>query len=633
MISDHYTKNFYGLKTRWESESIKSGYASLGTYNWQTRADHIELRRGQELLGTNVSGSGNISGLAVGQRFDGEEVIIETYDRKVKYYDEVTEDWIETTSADILPAAADGEDISISTYHSLAGAMFYLSSKNSSIYKLPMANPASIVDQSSTDHRGKIRIKQSGMFLWDRKDLNGGFDSTGLYRSKLDKDELSDYTPVTAEGSFTGAVNGSNKDYTVTLAFKAAGVKRTCMYVSVYATTGAGVETFRDSRNGTLTSNFGGTGTINYATGAVAVSFFNAPSAGNVLADYYWEDSTSGGIVDFAYSATRTAGQGIVLRQDEGGADFQNLFSLGSTEYCFHGFKTWALTISSDDLDAINPIYRAKVGIPYWRAGCETGDGIYYVDATDPSFPAIRLLYLSGQNSQVLPKSISEDLDLSGYNFDTAVVFEWGNYICVSCRTNSGTTNDTVFTYNRLEETWDQYDFRVSVFEKYAGGLIAGDSASKNTFKLFSGVTDEESNIPNAWVSNKDRLGVEGSKYFNIFKIKGLIDPDQSFDVYFSYDNGAFVKVGTVSGSGTYVDSGNSVVIGSHTLGSEQAGGGGDGIEASPYEYEFRVNTPIFEGYRVKFVATAVGYVSVSEYAEKDIRYKGRRISPQYSST
>lgn len=633
MIKDHYTKNFFGLKTRWESESIKSGYASEGTHNWTTKADHIELRRGQELFGTAVEGPGNISGLAVGQRFDGEEVLIETYDRKVKYYDETTEDWIETSTADILPAAASGEDISISTYHSLAGAMFYLSSKNSSIYKLPMANPASIVDQTSTDHRGKIRIKQSGMWLWDRKDASGGFDTTGLYRSKLDKDELADYSSVTAENGFTGAVNGSNKDYTVTLAFKGGGAKRTCMYVSVYATTGAGVETFRDSRNGTLVSNFGGTGTINYATGEVAVSFFNAPSSGSVLADYYYEDSTSGGIVDFAYSSTRTAGQGITLRQDEGGADFQNLFSLGATEYCFHGFKTWALSISADDLDASNQIYRAKVGIPYWRAGCETGDGIYYVDATDPSSPAIRLLYIGGMNSQVLPKSISEDLNLSGYNFDQACLFEWGNFICVSCRTLNGTANDTVFMFDRLEKTWDLYDFRVSIFEKYQGGLIAGDSASRNTFRLFAGLTDEEANIPNAWVSNKDRLGVEGSKYFNIFKVKGFIDPDQEYDIYFSYDNGGFVKVGTITGTGTYVDTGNSVVIGSHTLGSETNGGGGDRIEASPYEREFRVNTPIFESYRVKFVATKVGYVSITEYAEKDIRYKGRRVAPQYSST
>lgn len=631
MISDHYVKNFAGLKTRWEDESIKAGYASRSN-NWVTRADHIELRRGQELLGTSIEGAGNISGLSVGQRFDGEEVIIETYDRKVKYYDEVTEDWIEAGS-DTLPASASGEDIAISVYHSLAGAMFYLSSKNSSIYKLPVANPDSIVDQVSTDHRGKIRIKQSGMWLWDRKDVSGGFDTTGLYRSKLDKDELSDYTAITAEASFTGAVDSANKTYTKTLAFKAGGAKRTCMYVSVSATTGAGTETFRDTRNGTLVSNFGGTGTINYATGAVSVTFFNAPTSGSVTSDYYWEDSTSGGIVDFAYSATRTAGQGITLRQDEGGADFQNLFSIGSTEYCFHGFKTWALTISSDDLDANNLIYRAKVGIPYWRAGYETGDGIFYVDATDPSSPAIRLLYLGGLNSQVLPKSISDDLDLSGYNFDTACLFEWGNFICVSCRTLNGSANDTVFMYDRLEKTWDQHDLRVSVFDKYNGGLIGGDSASRNTFKLFSGLTDEDSEIPNEWVSNKDRLGVEGSKIFNIFKVKGLIDPDQEYDIEFSYDNGAFVNVGHIAGQADYVDRSTHVSIGSHTEGSSEIGGGGAGIEASPYEYEFRVNTPRFEALRVRFIATKVGYVSVSEYAMKDIRYKGRRISSQYSST
>lgn len=622
MINDHYVKNFFGLKTRWEDESIKPGYASQ-SLNWVTKSDHIELRRGQALMGSNIAGSGNISGIAVGELFDGTEVMIETYDQKVKYYDEPTSDWIEA-GTDVLPVLASGEDMAISTYYSLAGAMFYISSKNSSVYKLPIANPASIVDQLSTDHRGKIAIKQNRMFLWDRKDANGGFDTTGLYGSYIDKDELSDYTEVSAEA--IGAMGSTN--YTGTLAFKTGFPVRTAMYVSITS----GIEVFRDTRNGTLVSNLGATGTINYATGEYNVTF-SAVTTAAVTADYYWEDSTSTGILDFSFDLMREAGQGFVFRQDDGGAQFQNIFSLGSTEYCMHGLKTWGLTLTSDDTDATNLIYRAKVGLPNWRGGCETGDGIYYVDATDPSAPAVRLLYIGGVNSQVLPKSISDDLDLSGYAFDKTVLFEWGDYICIACRTLSNTINDTFFMYNRKDEVWDMHDFRVSACEKYNGGLVGGDSGSRNTFALFSGLTDEDNDIPNAWVSNKDRLDVEGSKYFNIFKVKGLIDLDQNCNVEFSYDNAPFVLVGTVSGQGSYVDKSQHIVVGSYTEGSKELGGGGSGIEASPYEYEFRVNTPIFEALRVRFTATDVGYVSISEYAAKDIRFKGRRVQPQYSAT
>lgn len=632
-MAEKYIKNFTkGLFTRFESESIPYG-ASSDSLNWMSLGDRIELRRGQTLLGVDVSGVGRIRGLLVGARFDGTQVPFRVRDRKIEYYDTVTEDWIEVNTANVLPALADTEDDDVAgdVYHSLAGAFAYFSSKNSGIYKVPLANPGYVVDQSSTSHRGKIRIKQNRMFLWDRKDTDGGFDATGLYGSRIDKDELSDYTAITVETGFTGAVNSVNLSYTHTLAFKAAGAKRTCMYVSVYATTGAGVETFRDSRNGTLVSNFGGTGTINYATGAVSVTFANAPSSGSVSADYYWEDATSTGIADFSKSTPRTAGQGFTFRQDDGGSDFQNLFSFGSDEYCMHTFKTWKLFLSSDDTAATNLIYRNRVGMPYWRAGCETGDGIYYMDAPNTNEePFVRVLSPNQLNTDVKPKSISDQLDLTDYRFDQCVIKEWGLYIAMACRTSEATANDTLFLYHKLFKSWDKFDYRVSTLEIYNGALIAGDSASKNVFTLFSNLTDEDVEIPNHWISGKMNLDTEGVKYSNIFAMTGLIQVDQSLDVYLSYDNGDFVLVETIEGDGDYVDLGQSVGVGSLVLGSNEIGGGGDGIEASPYRREFRINTARFENIRVKLVATAVGFVSVSSFGFKDIRGKGRYLPPQY---
>lgn len=629
-MAEKYVQNFTkGLFTRLEDESIPQG-ASSNSMNWMTFGDHIELRRGQVLMGTNVAGTGKISGLIVGDRFDGTQVPFRSYDRKIQYYDTVTEDWIEVSTADILPEIASGEDISFDQYHSLAGAFIYGSSKNSGIYKIPIANPGSIVDLSSTSHRGKIKIKQNRMALWDRKDSNGGFDSSGLYGSYVDKDELSDYTSITAETSFTGAVDSSNLVYTKTLAFKSGQPKRTCMYVSVYATTGAGVETFRDSRNGTLLSNFGGTGTINYATGAVSVTFFNAPTSGSVAADYYWEDSSSTGIADFSKSTPRTAGQGFTFRQDDAGSDFQNLFSIGGDEYCMHTTKTYKLTLSSDDTDATNLIYRNRVGIPYWRAGEETGDGIYYVDAPDTSEPYVRILKPNQFNTDVIPASISDQISLIDYRFDYAVILQWGQYIAMACRTKDSTVNDTLFLYNTLWKLWDRFDYRISCMDIYNGALIAGDSASKNVFTLFSGLTDEDVEISNYWISDRNSLGMEGVKYSNLFEINGLIQSDQTLEVWFSYDNADFVKAGEITGNGSYVDQGVRVTVGSTTIGSTEVGGGGAGIEASPYHREFRINTPRLEKVRVKFVATRIGYVSVSKYGYKDIRGKGKSLPAQY---
>jgi len=631
MFGEQYVKVFAkGLFTRLEDESIPLG-ASSDSLNWMSKGDMIELRRGQKLLGSDVTGTGRIRGLVVGNKFNGTQVPFRVRDRKIEYYDSVTEAWIEAGS-DVIPAIADTEDDDFAgdQYHSLAGAMVYLSSKNSSIYKIPVSNPGSVVDQESTAHRGKIKVKQGRMFLWDRKDTTGGFDTTGLYGSRIDKDELSDFTAVTTETGFTGSVDSLNTTFTKTLAFKAGGVKRTCMYVSVYATTAMGVETFRDTRNGTLESNLGGTGTINYSTGEVSVTFASAPTSGSVSADYYWEDATSGGICDFSKDTPRTAGQGFVFRQDDGGADFQNIFSIGPDEYCLHNLKTWKLNLSSDDTDATNLIYRNRVGLPYWRGGTETGDGIYYADAPDSSEPFVRILRPSEFNSELKPFSISDQLDLSSYRFDKAVIREWGVYIVVACRQASSTVNDTVFMYHKLWKLWDKFDFRVSCLEVYNGTLIAGDSASKNVYTLFSELTDEESEIPNHWVSGKMDHGVEGVKYSNLFQITGLIQPDQELKISLSYDNAPFVEVGRIAGNGSYVDVTQNISVGSPTLGSMEIGGGGDGIEASPFRREFRINTPRYEKVRVKVEATKVGYVSVSGYGFKDIRKKGRGMPAQY---
>lgn len=761
-----YTK---GLYSRLEAESIPEDSAS-DSLNWQTYGDHIELRRGQTLLGTEDVAVGNISGLFVGERFDGTQVLFHSVDRKIKYYDTVTSDWIEVSTADILSIGASGEDVSFDQYQSLAGSFVYLSSKNSGIYKIPVANPASIINLSSDTFRGKIRIKQNRMFLWDRKDSSGGLDPSGFYGSYIDKDELSDYpntlgeTVGTGDGitpTFTGTLNvkkgtagtgtitssgtaitgvgtlfttelvvggsitvgkqsriisaiTSTTALTITTAFTPevtavpftiGNPKATVMYVRVAGQTQAGttitaitqgsvakvtstahglaegdniiiygvvgmtqinnlianvyavidantvyvniattsytayssagtiakVEILNDGRNGTLTGRYAGTGTINYATGAVSATFNTIPPVSTpIVVDYYWEDSTNQGIADFTKSTPRTAGQGFTFRQDDGGAEMQNVFTFESEEYTMHKTKTWKVTLSSDDTQATNLSYRDNVGLPYWRAGCETADGIYYADAPDTSEPYIRVLAPNQLNTKLLPSAISDQLDLKNYYFDKCVIKDWSNYVVVACRSIGSTVNDTVFLYNRLFKIWDKFDYRVGCLAILNGTLVAGDSASKNVFTLFSGLTDEEVEIPNRWVSNATYLGSEGIKYSNIFQINGLIQDDQEFEIWLSYDNGEFVKVKTLNGQGSYVDHTQKVDVGSNTLGSKEVGGGGTGIEASPYNYEFRVNTPKFEKIRVKFIATKVGYLSISKFGFKDIRRKGKYLPSQY---
>ncbi len=633
-LRDINVKTFPGLVTRIEEQSIPRGSAS-DSLNWVTEGDHIELRGGMALMGTENAGTGRVTGLKSARLFSGTEVLFWAHTRKLLYYNETTDDNVEIGS-NVLPAAASGEDIAMDDYHSLAGAFLYVSSPNSSIYKIAVANPGDYTDLASTNHKGKIRIKPGRMFLWDRKDTNGGSDKNGLYGSYIDKDELSDYTSVSAESIGS---SGSTA-YSGTLAFKAGNSKRTCMYVSIQATVAAGTEIFRDNRDGTLTSNFGGTGTINYTTGAYSVTFSDT-TTGAVTSDYYHEDATSTGIADFSKSTPRSAGQGFVFRQDDGGAAFQNVGLIGSSEYCFHTHKLYKLTIGLDDTNATNLPYLENVGIPYWRGMFETGRGLLYIDVINEGEPFLRIIEDNIYSDKVIPRSLSDKLDLSDYVFDEGVVTEWGVYDIIVGRKSGETANATMFMHNRQWDSWDRHSFRVSCLEKYNNTLVAGDSASNNLFTLFSGFTDEEANIPNYWVSNKDNLGAEGVKYANIFVIAGLIARDQKLKVEISLDGGNWVEVGetddgsgnhtyAIEGDGSYVDQGVSVAIGGSTTGTTEIGGGTSGVNASPYRRELRINTERFEFIKIRFTAVEVGYVSVSEYGFRDIRHKGRSLPPRY---
>lgn len=711
MLPDYIVKNWTeGLITRVESSALPKG-AAKACLNWHFSGDKIELRRGQYPLGDTVAATGKCTGLRVATKLDGDgtQVIHSTYGRKVRYYNPTTELWTEVGS-DILPALADGEDISIEPYYSLAGAFNYLSSPNTGIYKIPIANPTSYVDLQSKSHRGRIKIKNGAMYLWDRRDSQGGSDRTGLYRSRIDKDELSDYTYIDQEEIGTG--NGVLTTFTDTLVeinkTTAANVKRTAMYLRIAApvgtaktitsitkaadalitatghglsvgdyvlinggdmveligiiatvltvptadtftidtnttsfttyTTGGTVseaEVFVDDRAGGLTAQSGtagASGTVNYATGEVSITTATpVTNTKKIYADYYYEDSTSGGIADFSKSATRLAGEGFTLRQDDGGYAIQNLFTLEGDDYAIHTNTTWKSSISVDDETATNLLWNPKIGMKNWRGGAETSLGIVYVDTTDSNEPVLRRIQISDVSIRAKPISLSDKVDLSPYEFDQDVVYEWGNFLIFSGRTEDSTVNNRMFIYNKLWKSIEVHDVRVSVMAEYNGTLLAGDSASPNVFTIFSGLTDEESEIPNYFESGYTDLGYTGTKVTKRGVLKGLIGIDQEFDLELSYDNGPYVKIATFNGRGEYVDQGQRVLIGPNTLGSTVIGGGGDGIEAHPFQVEFRINSPRYTEVSYRFVANKIGYLGISEFTLKDNRKRARRISAQYT--
>ncbi len=622
MFPDFQLSIFRGLNTAVrDTKTLKPGY-SPDSYNWitSTEQDSISLRRGYARLGaTEVTGAGKVTGIGVGIRYDGAQVPFFSYGRKVKYYDATTDDTVEV-GTDMLPVGASGEDVWFQAYQGLAGSFVYAGSPNSGVYKIPAANPGSAVDQSVNNYRwGVFHIGQNRAFAGQRNGtVSGNNDKTGLYLSYIDKDQLSDFTHVTAEA--LGALGSLT--YSGTLA--AAGAPKTIMYVSITDTS----ETFKDDRNGNLVGSAGGTGTINYATGAYSVTFAIA-AVGAVTGDYYHETATSTGILDFTGS---TIGQGKSFRQDDGGGNLMAIFNINTVEYCFHLLKTWQFTATLDDTTSTNLPYR-NVGIPYPRAAHQSPEGIIFADLSRPTDPKFRRMeVLGGTNINTIePQSISDALDLSGHAFDYCVAFRWGDYeiFCVQEKVAgvANTHNSVMYVRNVISKAWDRMDYFASCLAEYEGTLIAGDSVTNNVYTLFSGFDEDGDIIENYWTSSDLNLGTDNLKTCRRMTVDGLIQKDQVLEVQVSYDGGAFTTAYTIEGDGAYVDAGISSSIGANTIGSKTVGGGAE-VSAHPFEVDFPLNSDRFVFVVVRLVATKIGGVQVNSIAFRDIRNKGKRNLP-----
>lgn len=624
---NHVEKTFNrGTIDEIEAHSIPDGAASA-SLNWLTAGDSIELRRGYAIKGTRIEGIDPVTGVHVGKTTSGLQVLFWTYLRKLVYFDKTTEDHIEIGS-DVIPAAASGEDMSFYSYNPIAGAQVWMSSPKSGYFKIMMNGGKSatvapgIKDNydATKNFKGYILIQLNRAFLWGLTN-----DKTGLYLSYIDEQNT---TAVAGEAFATG--DGS-PTYSATLA--AVTGKRTCYGVVITHSS----ETFTDNNDGTLTGSAGGSGTVNYSTGLVSVTFAAAPGSGAITADYNWEDATNKGIADFTYSATRLAGQGQVFRQDEGGSPIQSVGFFSDIGYCFHKLITYALTLGLDDTTATNLPYRTNVGIPNWRAAVPTGSGIYYIDDVDEANPRVRILrFGEGGSTEVIPVQVSENIKLGGYRFDKAAGIEWSDYILFACRTANSTYNNRVLMYNKRWKAWDVADYFVTSFTILDGSLIGGDSLSPNALELFSGFDDDTEAVENYWISNLSDLQIRELKKSRELWLRGLIQKDQAFDVYLSTDNSDFVKIGTVSGSGDYVDAGQRVSIGSRTIGKLEVGGGGVNPEefASPYFRRIKIRNLLdkFERIKVKYVATGLGFVNISEREFHDISKHGERLPAKYAS-
>lgn len=602
-----------GVQNKMPSEDIKTD-AGADALNWIAIDGVLELIRGRQPIG--ASGViGGVFGEIFAPKRDGTKVHYRKINTKIQYYDG-------TTWQDVVTGLTAGANYTFSSYISQLGAYVYATGIDG-VYKIATANPSSYKQMydATKNFKGFSIINDQRMFMWDVSSPN--IDKTALYLSKIDP-QGTNYTTVTNEN--LGA--SGNTTYTGTLS--AVTGTRFCRVTSITGTTGAGVETFTDNGSGILTSDKGGTGTINYATGAYSITFNAVTTSGNVEADYQWEDSNAGGITDFTFSAPRTAGQGDIIPQEYLGEPIQNVLTFEGKYYSFKKTCVYELDLTNDDTNATNKVYRSDIGIPSMRASVSTGKGMIYMDTANPDKPILSILQRNPIGGNLEPVNLTPLFKWEDYTFDDCVVDTWGENIIVSAKSQGVVKNDKLFLVNLSQNySVDITNYGGNTFAKNEGILYVGDSITDTVYEVFTGFDDLGNTIENYWNGKDEDYGSDLLKRFRFLRFKGLIDPAQSIEVWADFDDGGFTQLGTIVGTASYVDYTNPQTIGSNMIGTTTVGGGDPAI-AYPYTLQIRCRVPKFRYRQLRFVATGIGYASVQWTEDIDILTFEQKLPRRY---
>lgn len=573
--------------------------------NWINQDGVLRLANGKVIVGTEGV-AGEIEGLHTGYKRNGTKIRFRKISTKIQYWNTTTLAW-----TDIITGLTDGKEYCFGNYSSLAGA-FVFASGYDGLYKINTANLASYCSMyvKGTNDKGRFIIDKGRMIMWDCADAA----KTVLKLSHIDAQDADVYTTVAGEA--TGSLGG-------TLAFKAGGATRNC-FALVITLTGTG-EVYTDNNDGTLTGSLGGTGTINYISGVYTVS-----NAGVGTCTYQWEDSNDEGITDFTFTAIRVAGEGNLITQEIGGDAIESVKTgQDGSYYSLKEKSSYSLAISADDATFTNLVYRAEMGIPYFRAATETSKGIVFMDTANPDNPKLTILTRNIYSESVEPVVLFPHFDFSKYSYEDCCVDTYGQWVIVACQSSESDFNDTVLLCDMSSGIVDIGFYPARMFTKDSGDLYAGSPINESVYKIFDGFDDDGFVIDNFAITKAETYKVENLKRFRHLRIQGAIEPDQDVDVYISYDDSDFEKVGTIDGRADYVDAGSPRVVGGNMAGTLPIGGDNT-TTVYPFYYDLKISTPKFRKREFKFIATNFGYAEISSILEEDIMLFESRIPRRF---
>ncbi len=605
-----------GLSTSKEPDKLKQGEAS-DILNWLPKDDSIVLSGGSSLVGTTTF-TGSVTGVYWTTKNDGTVVGWQKIGAKL-YAKDGSADWAEV-GTDLFTSAASSDIASFAESKGITGSWVFVSSAKSGLWKLSVALPTAYVAYPSAGFKGDIAIIQNRLWVWGWPTTGGSLDVTGIQLSHQPPTALSSFNVVTAEAYATG--NGVAVTFADTLDFKAGAATRNCFSVSITD----GTETFTDTGLGTLSGSAGGTGTINYATGAASVTFAVAPAnLQAITTSYIWEDSyAAAGYAKFSpISAAAGDGDSHYLSQP-GVGEMKGAFAYGGSAFCIHSQGVYEVTFDVYGDPASNLVFRRTTGPSSKNAIAATADGIFYIDdasGIDVRLRVIRTVNSAG-NLYVDNPSVSNDLDLSDYSFASASLAVKGDIVAIACASEA--TNDTVFVYDRQLGNFSRLRYPARLLATKGASLVFGDVALGATYTLLDGTLFTGEPTTNYWDSGDHDMGYDGLKRSRHLWAEGTIATDQTLIFYADCDGTGWSEVGRIAGTAAQVDDTATGVIGDDEIGAVEIG-----LYTSESAYPFSISFPWNIKYRrakLRVRATGIGAASIDVLTAHDVRLCGSRL-------
>ena len=290
--------------------------------------------------------------------------------------------------------------------------------------------------------------------------------------------------------------------------------------------------------------------------------------------------------------------------------------------------SVYQFTLDILDLNPTNLLIRTDTGVGTLRSGVGTSRGVVFMNIANPSKPQLNILKRNpvGDNFDMEP--LFAHFKFENYQYTDVMVDTWDKFVIVACKDGTD-ENNVLLMCDMHENTVDVAPYGARTSTKDDGLLFVGDPLSKTTYELFSGFDDMGVIVPNFWISAGDLYDTNVLKKTKKLRFRGRISPNQSIKVSVELDSGNFQEVGTILGSGDYVDYDSSYAIGTTFIGQDTIGGGS---EEQVYEFTMQIKVRLgkFRKRRIKFEALGFGFCAIQAITDFDIWTYQDKLPPKY---